>query len=84
MPKQGKGVKPKAKENLVDARGAYTMKKVHAPKNAGPLEPKAKSAVKPKLNRSEAAKKVWATKRNKIIQGINNYYARKKAAEAKA
>jgi hypothetical protein len=84
MPKQGKGVKPKAKENLVDARGAYTMKKVRAPENAGPLEPK-KVTGKPKLNRSEAAKLVWKEKRAKIIAGIKRAMAeRKKTAAVKA
>jgi hypothetical protein len=80
--------KAQKKEVLVDAKEAYSQKKVHAAKNnsKGPEQPKAKTATKPKqkLDRSAAAKLVWATKRATIIAGIKQYWKERKATEAKS
>jgi hypothetical protein len=79
--------KTRKKENLADAKEAYSQKKVRVKNNSkGPEQPKLKTVAKPKqeLNRSEAAKLVWATKRATIIAGIKQYWKERKATEAKS
>ncbi|HUU37202.1 MAG TPA: hypothetical protein VMW46_03230 [Candidatus Desulfaltia sp.] len=80
-------------DKLVDAKEAYTAKKVRALKKVaameksialGPPKPtaaaKSAPAAKPHRSRSEAAKAAWAAHRDTITAGINKFFAQRKPA----
>jgi hypothetical protein len=82
--------KAKKKEQLLDAKEAYTAKKVRPAQNnsKGPEKPQVKANVKskPALSKREASIAVWKNPqlRKKITEAIKAACARRKAAAAKS